>query len=83
MYDPEGDGKSKLEHVKEMLSGVVYSKRLPFSTVLMDSWYAVKDLMLLIERLGKVYYCPVKSNRKVDDSAGEHPHRRVDELIWE
>lgn len=83
LYDPEGDGKSKLEHVKEMLSGVVYSKQLPFQGVLMDSWYAVKDLMLLIERLGKVYYCPIKTNRKADDSAGEHPYRRVDELIWE
>ncbi len=49
----------------------------------MDSWYAVKDLMLLIERLGKVYYCPIKTNRKANDSAGEHPYRRVDELIWE
>lgn len=83
LYDPQGDGKSKLEHVEEMLANTVYSKQLAFSTVLMDNWYAVKDLLLLIERLGKVYYCPVKSNRKVDDSAGEHPYRRVDGLIWE
>ena len=82
LYDPEGDGKSKLEHVQEMLLNTVYSKQLLFAAVLMDSWYAVKELMRLIERLGKVYYCPVKSNRKVDDSGGEHPYRRVDALIW-
>ena len=46
VYDPQTDGKSKLDHVKEMLSHSVYHKHLLFSTVLMDSWYAAKDLML-------------------------------------
>jgi hypothetical protein len=57
LYDPEGDGHSKLDHVHEMLTNVVYQKRLPVQAVLMDSWYATKDLMLFIESLGKVYYC--------------------------
>ena len=83
LYDPEGDGKTKLEHIEEMLLHAVHAKRLPFSTVLMDSWYAVKELMLLIERLDKRYYCLVKTNRKVDDSAGEQPYYRVDELSWD
>lgn len=82
LYDPEGDGKSKLGHVQEMLSNTVHAKALTFATVLMDSWYAVKELIRLIERLGKVYYCPIKSNRKVDDSSGKHPYRRVDALVW-
>ena len=38
LYDPAGDGKSKLEHVREMLSTVVYQKELPFHAVLMDTW---------------------------------------------
>ena len=50
IYDPETDGKSKLTHVKEMLSLLVYHKHLLFSTVLMDSRYATKDLMLSIEQ---------------------------------
>lgn len=83
LYDPQGDGKTKLEHVEEMLLGVVHAKTLAFSTVLMDSWYAVKNLMLLIERLGKSYYCPVKTNRKVDNSSGKQPYCRVDELSWD
>ena len=29
IYDPDGDGKSKLDHVREMLSNVVYQKRCP------------------------------------------------------
>jgi len=29
LYDPDGDGQSKLDHVAAMLNGVVYSKQLP------------------------------------------------------
>src|SRR5712691_4213184 len=67
IYDPDGDGKSKLDHVREMLTTIVYHKQLPFQAVLMDTWYATKDLMLFIESFQKVYYCPLKDNRQVDD----------------
>lgn len=82
IYDPDGDGKSKLDHVKEMVTNIVYQKQLPFQAVLMDSWYATKPLMLHIEALEKHYYCPLKSNRKVNDSGGKAPYQRIDELTW-
>lgn len=82
IYAPEGDGKSKLDHVREMLLSVVANKALAFNRVLVDSWYVTKDLMLLIESLGKIYYCPLKSNRKVDDSGGTCDYRSVDSLAW-
>ncbi len=82
LYDPEGDGKSKLDHVRDMLTNVCYHKALPFRAVLMDSWYATKKLMLFIESLHKVYYCPLKDNRQVDDSQGEQPYQRIDSLRW-
>lgn len=82
IYDPAGDGKTKLDHVQEMLMGLVHSKRVAFDRVLMDSWYGAKDLLLLIERLGKFYYVPLKCNRQVDDSGGVLKYRRVDELSW-
>ena len=82
IYDPEGDGKTKLDHVREMLGNIVYHKHLPFHGVLMDTWYATKDLMLYIEALQKVYYCPLKDNRQVDDSGGQCPYQRVDGLAW-
>jgi hypothetical protein len=82
LYDPEGDGQSKLDHVRDMLKGVVYSKQLPFSTVLMDSWYATQKLIAQIDQLEKLYYCPLKSNRRVDDSGGSMPYVRLDELVW-
>ncbi|MBW4547630.1 MAG: transposase [Symplocastrum torsivum CPER-KK1] len=40
IYDPDGDGKNKLDHVAYLLHGLVYGKQLPFVRVLMDSWYA-------------------------------------------
>jgi hypothetical protein len=82
IYDPDGDGKSKLEHVREMLSHIVYQKALPFQAVLMDTWYATKELMLSIELFKKFYYCPLKDNRQVDDSGDRQPYRRVDALDW-
>lgn len=82
IYAPESDGKTKLDHVHEMLTHCVYQKQLQFRTVLMDTWYATKDAMLYIEQLGKVYYCPLKDNRQVDDSGGAAPYRRVDSLVW-
>ncbi len=80
IYDPEGDGKTKLDHVHDMLANCVYQKQLFFRFVLMDSWYATKEIMLFIEALKKIYYCPLKDNRQVDDSGGAEPYRRVDGL---
>ena len=58
VFDPAADGKTKLDHVRDILHSVSH-RGLPFETVLMDSWYATKDLMLLIEGMGKRYYCPL------------------------
>jgi hypothetical protein len=81
IFDPDTDGKSKLDHVKEMLRSVEHRK-IPFETVLMDTWYAAKEIMLLIDRMKKTFYCPLRSNRQVDDSGGERSYQRVDTLSW-
>ena len=82
IYDKQGDGKSKLDHVRDMLSVLVYSRNVSFSTVLMDAWYASKSLLLSIESLHKTYYVPLKSNRFVDDSNGSTSYQRIDTLPW-
>lgn len=82
LYDPDGNGNSKLEHARDMLANVVHQKRLPSHAVLTDTWYATKDLMRYIESLQKVYYCPLKDNRQVDDSCGHTPYQRVGSLDW-
>lgn len=49
--------------------------------MLMDCWYATRPLMPHIERAGKLFYCPLKANRQVNEGA-DHPinYQRVDSL---
>ena len=65
-----------------MLRNCIYQKALALWAVLMDTWYATKGLLLQIEGYGKIYYCPLKNNRQVDDSGGTQPYRRLDSLAW-
>ena len=48
----------------------------------MDSWYATQKIMALIDNWGKVYYCPFKRNRLVDETGGQKKDQRIDELNW-
>ena len=82
IYEPDGDGKTKLDHVLEMLQSLVYTKLLSFNTVLMDSWYATKTLMQYIDKMGKYYYCPLKKNRLVDDTGGTQEYKPIESLNW-
>ncbi|WP_375511036.1 transposase [uncultured Nostoc sp.] len=83
IFNPDVDGKTKIDHVKDMLQSLVYHKLLPFDTVLMDTWYAVQSLMLYIDSLDKIYYCPLKNNRLVDDTFGQEKYKRIELLEWE
>jgi len=82
IYNPDGDEKTKPDHVVEMLLDVINAKKLAFNKVLMDSWYASQRIMGLIDNLGKIYYCPLKVNRLVDDTKGVEKYKRIDKLIW-
>lgn len=82
MYHLAGDGKSKLQHVQDMLRNLVYQKAVSFQAVLMDTWYAAKWVMLYIEKLEKVYMCPLKSNRQTNESGQPKDYHRVDSLSW-
>jgi hypothetical protein len=46
----------------------------------MDSWYACQKLMFLIEDLGKIYYCPLKKNRLVDDTGGIEKYKSLEKM---
>ncbi len=48
----------------------------------MDTWYATQKLMTQIESLDKIYYCPLKTNRLVDDTGGQNPYKSIDRLVW-
>jgi hypothetical protein len=83
IYDPDRDGKTHIDHVMEMLQNLVYHKELPFTAVLMDSWYATNKLMLYIDDLGKYYYCPLKRNRLVDDTSSKKDYQKIELLSWD
>lgn len=82
IFDPDRDGKTKLDHVSEMLRNITHGKQLNCKTILMDSWYATTEMMLMIEGLNKLYYCPLKINRLVDDSNGAEKYKPVGKLSW-
>jgi len=82
IYQPDDDGKTKLRHACEMLSQVRYQKVLPFQGVLMDTWYAKKWFLLVVERMQKVYYCPIQANRLVNESGAPKDYHHVSNLAW-
>jgi hypothetical protein len=49
----------------------------------MDSWSATNKIMIYIDDLGKYYYCPLKRNRLVDDTAGNEDYKKISNLSWE
>jgi SRSO17 transposase len=65
-----------------MSDDLVNNKQLPFARVLMDSWYASQKLMAMIDNLGKIYYCPLKKNRLVDDTRGVEKYKQIEKVQW-
>jgi hypothetical protein len=59
--DPDGDGKTKLAHGREMLTKDLTDKGLPFRGGLMDSGYAERKRMVYIERFDKDSTVPSKT----------------------
>lgn len=55
VFDPERDGKTKLEHMQEMLA-LAGKRGIPYKTVLFDNWYAASAVMNYIQRCGKHFY---------------------------
>lgn len=54
IFAPDNDGKSKIDHVLDMLDHTVVHKKLPFAAVLMDSWYAATEIFKRVEKHGKI-----------------------------
>ena len=65
-----------------MLEITLFEKKLPLKAVLMDSWYASQKVMAAIDNWQKIYYCPLKRNRLVDDTGGFQTYKKVEALQW-
>lgn len=81
IFAPEVDGKTKLEHVLEMLS-LLDTPGVLYQNVLMDSWYASVVILKYLIKRHKTFYCPLKSNRKIDDSGGKEAYKQIQECFW-
>ena len=81
LFDPDRDGKTKLDHVSDMLDSIE-RRGIAFRTVLMDSWYATTALMTQLIKAERFFYCPIKRNRQVDETLGKEPYRAVETLPW-
>ena len=81
LFAPEADGCTKLDHVAQMLAQLA-PRGITYRTVLMDSWYATTKLFKWLLGEGKIFYCPLKSNRLVDDSGEQRPYQAIGELGW-
>lgn len=82
IFDPDKDGKSKIDHVKEMIDNVLNYKKLAFKTVLIDTWYANYQLMLHIHSANKLFYCPIKKNRLARIAGTEQKYQQVSLFDW-
>ena len=65
IFAPDYEGKTKIDHMREMFDNAIIRKEIPFTTVLMDTWYATTEIMQHIHKRKKLFYCPLKSNRLV------------------
>lgn len=79
IYNKAADGKDKLTHVEDMFAHTIAWKKLEFGTVLFDSWYATNHLMNVINKAGKYFYCPLKSNRLMTQGIN---WTTSDQLLW-
>lgn len=84
-YDLARDGKTKLDHVMDMMKEII-RKGVPFTHFLMDSWYAVNEILNQIMDWNKRFVCAIKSNRLFSpdeiDEHGKHVQKPVRELDW-
>ena len=81
IFQPDHDGKTKSDHVLEMLAQLA-PRGVRYRTGLMESWSAVTKIFNGLRAAEKIFYSPIKSNRKVDDSGGTAPYQPVSYLSW-
>ena len=81
LFAPKVGGKTKLDHVADRLTQLA-PRGIPYRTVLMDSWYAITKLFKWLTDQGKIFYCPLKCNRLVDESGGRRLYEPIGLLSW-
>ena len=81
IYAPDYDGKTKLDHMREMFDNALDRKNISCKAVLMDTWYATSAIMQHINKRGKLFYCPLKSNRTIK-TLNNTEYQSVSSVKW-
>lgn len=81
VFDPEGDGKTKHDHFREMLIRAKSEKRLQARHVLFDTWYTCVETLKVIHRLDRIFVAPIKSNRLISLSR-EAGYVHLGQIEW-
>ncbi len=81
IYAPEQDGKTKHQHVPELLVRAVSDKGIQAKTVLVDRWYASVANLKLVHRLGLRFFTTLKANRMVSLTP-ETGYVHLEALTW-
>jgi hypothetical protein len=89
---PESDAKSKLTHMEEMFDHAMNTMKLPVRVVLMNSWYATKDLSCMYTGQTRFFTARSRATARSTPAAPKHPtgrrvpwrgaFKKVDQGIW-
>ena len=75
LFAPKADGKPDPNPMADMPVHLA-PRGIACRMVLIDSWYATTALFKWLLQEQETSYCPLKSNRLVDDFGGQQPHQR-------
>ncbi len=70
----------KVDHIQKILLELADDLTTPFSTVLLKNWYAIESVMLLVAKLGKAYWCPLRGNRLASEASEGKRYTGVKDL---
>ncbi len=65
IYRKKEDGKSRIDLAREMLEWALEEVKIEPAYVLMDTWYASKDLLKYLQQKGVRYMVGVRKNRNI------------------
>ena len=81
IFSPDNDGKTKLDRVLDMLESLK-KRNVSYLYLLVDSWYATSNLFKYAIKEQKIFYYPIKSNGKINDSGGKEPYKQAFETSF-
>jgi hypothetical protein len=81
VYAPDVDGKTKNDHLAELLVNALEQQLSQARTILFDGWYASAENLKLIHRRKRIFFTTLKNNRLVSLSK-ESGYIHLEDIAW-